>query len=251
MNTYTYIGAEGNLRPEHLALIPKIEAVVGPAVFATAWDLFVETRLIFPGAEGNWEMWGDRNPDGTSRGPIPHSLVVSWAQITLAREIGLPAEEVRTSGISGLGHDAYKRLEIESKDSEGTHRRAKVRLTELFGDEVASLAEMSGHTAMPAVLARLGNTAVQIAFWVDNAVVGTDLKPAAEKCDYLDKASQPDPVTGKVRYTYNAEGIAIYGVPYFTFQRYLACTLEAVLALDLCIQPTTSLVDQLNQWMKE
>lgn len=246
-----HIGAEeGNLRPEHLALIPKIETLVGPEILAKAWELFKETGLIFSNAEGRWEMWGDKNPDGTSRGPIPHSLVVAWAQITLARKLGLSSGEVTTLGIAGLVHDAFKRQEIESKDPEGTHQKARSELVKLFGSEVAALAEMSGHTAMPAVLARLGGVPVQVAFWVDNAVVGTDLQPAASKCDYLDKAALPDQ-TGKVRYPYNGKGVEIYGVPYFTFQRYLACTLEAAIALDLMITPTTSLVAHLTQWMKE
>ncbi|MDP2874159.1 MAG: hypothetical protein Q8N84_02615 [bacterium] len=247
----TYVGAMANLRPEHLALIHKAQAVLGREVTLKAWDLFVKTGLIFPGSGDRWEMWGDKNPDGTSRGPVPHSLVVCWAQITLATKLGLSPEKVIRLGTAGFGHDAFKREEIESGDSEGTHQKAGAELTELFGSEVAALAEMSGHTAMPAVLARLGEVSVQVAFWVDNAVVGTELKPAAAKCDYLDRAAQPDPVTSKVRYQYNNLGVKIYGVPFFTFQRHLACTLEAALALGLGIQPTTTLADRLNQWMKE
>lgn len=212
------------------------------------WDLYQDTGLLYR-EHGGWQMWGDKFAEdhefeGLSKGPIPHSLVVAGAQAVLVEKLQIP-ETQTTVAIAGLVHDTYKRIEIESIDSQGTHDSQREVLTDLYGERIADLAELSGHTAMPAVVENLGDTLTRVVFWTDNAVVGTELQPAAAKCDYLDQAAESG------RYPYNEEGRVIYGVPYFTFQRYLSGTLEASIAMRLRVEPTSELAARVEDWVNE
>lgn len=217
-----------NIYPKEQHYLIELTEELGQNSISKVWQLYQTTGLI----NENGEMWGTKDSMGMSVGPVPHSIIVAMTEITLAKEIGLDDEMAHTLGVVGLVHDAHKRLEIEKKDPEGTQLVANEKLTQLFGVEIAKLATLSGHTAMPAILERFNDIKSLIVFWVDNVVVGNQLTTVKAKCDYLDKMAEPqiDEITGEVkagRYAYNNDGIAIYGTPYFTFQRYLASIIEA------------------------
>ncbi len=205
------------LHPDQQRQLAILSEVLGADVISDIWDLYHSTGLI----NEDGTMWGNRDPEGRSIGPIPHSILVSVAELRLCEELGLGTEMMQTLGIVGLVHDAHKRIEVESKDPEATHGIASGRLSEMFGPEIAELASLSGHTAMPKVLTRFNDVKSLIVFWVDNVVVGREITSVRDKCDYLDR------MAAEGRYSYNDEGIDIYGVPYFTFQRYLATVIEA------------------------
>ncbi len=189
---------------------------LGTEIIQQVWDLYGETGLV--DAEGN--MWGDKDESGMSKGPIPHSIVVAKAALILSKELDLNIEDALILAVTGLTHDAYKRVEIETKNPNESHARSYDHIAKLFGTEVAKLSTLSGHTAMPAVLENFDDIRALIIFWVDNVVVGRNLTTVDAKCDYLDKMAA-------TRYAYNDDGILIYGKPYFTFQRQLATVIEA------------------------
>lgn len=231
------------LRPEHVRLMEALRPIVGGSTMDQVLDLYQEARLV-EAVDGDWRIWGDMDEDGTSRGPIPHSAVVAAAQVCLQEKLGLRKAVLLAT--VGLAHDAHKRQDMESRgDYDASHARSRARLATLFGDDIAKLAELSGHGAMPTVLKRLGDLLTAVVFSVDNMVVGTKIVPAAEKCDMLDAAA----MTG--RYPYNDEGLALYGVPYFTMQRYIAASLEARIATLLNVSPTNRLADHLRGWVVE
>jgi hypothetical protein len=229
------------LRPKHAALLELLGTIVGEHKMGRIFSLYEETGLVE--AWNGWEMWGDRNEDGTSRGPIPHSAVVAAAQFCLQKRLGLRRGVLLTK--VGLVHDAFKRQDIELGDYAASHARSRQRLSELFGEEMANLAELSGHGAMPTVLSQLGDILVSVVFLVDNMVVGTTIVPTADKCEMLDEGFKSG------RYPFNNEGLPTYGVPYFTFQRYLSATLEARVALRLGVTPAMALAERLRLWVVE
>src|SRR3989344_5024413 len=202
----------GNIYPTEQRYLQTLTAELGPDVISEVWQLYQDTGLIGE----NGKMWGTKDKTGMSIGPVPHSIVVAMTEFTIAKEMGLSDESAHTLELAGLVHDAYKRIEIELKNPEAAQQMANTRLIELFGQEIAELATLSGHTAMPAILEKFNDLKSLIAFWVDNVVVGNQLTTVRAKCDYLDKMAAPqiDQITGETnpaRYAYNDDGIAIYG----------------------------------------
>lgn len=249
MDEQLFVGMGGMTEGDQ-RLLWRLVNFLGVPVLQRVWELYQETNLV-EAKNGQWQLWGDRDESkGTYIGPIAHSLVVAQAMRALAEKLGFDDRVVRTLTLAGLVHDAFKRKERESNFPDSIHQAARTRISQLFGQEIADFAELSGHTAMPEVLRRWGNLVVAVAFWVDNAVVGTTISPAAKKCDYLD-------LVAPTRYSYNPEGEAEYGVYYFTFQRYLACVLEAVIVaalnarFGLKIRPTTELATYVGGLVEE
>ncbi|HSX39323.1 MAG TPA: hypothetical protein VLI92_01910 [Candidatus Saccharimonadales bacterium] len=214
-------------------LFGNMSTQVGKNIASRVWTLYQTTNLLYQ-ENSIWTMWGNKRPDGISTGPIPHMAVVAAANAVLGQAL-FKGPQLRAIIIGALVHDAFKRLEIEWRDPEKAHSFARDSITALFGETVANYAELSGHTAMPTVLAYPGRLDIGLTFWVDNVVVGDEIQSVKQKCDYLDRMA----ANGK--YQYNDEGIAIYGVPYFTFQRWLATVIQGQLATKLNVKPIDSL----------
>lgn len=226
----------------HLDLFEGLSGIVGHRTMQKVLALYEEARLVERGG-GEWMIWGDKNTSGTSRGPIPHSAVVAAVGYCLQKKLGLGNADLIVT--ADLVHDAFKRQDMELKDYGVSHTKSRARIEELFGSGVADLAELSGHGAMPTALLNLGDLLTSTVFLVDNLVVGTRIVSAAEKCDMLDAAFMAG------RYPYNNDGVATYGVPFFTFQRYLSVVLEAQVAQRLRVEPTAALATQVKVWVKE
>src|SRR3989344_8156904 len=84
----------------------------GESRITSIWEMYIRNELINP----DGSMWGDKNPDGSSKGPIPHSIVVASVLAVTAKRLGLTAADIETITVAGLVHDAFKRQEIESGD---------------------------------------------------------------------------------------------------------------------------------------
>lgn len=233
-------GIEG-LSSMHKEMFQKVLKILGQENMIKLWELYIETGLI----NKDGSLWGDKNADGTSKGPIPHSLTVALSCYVLAEKLGL-FEKSHTLLLTGLAHDAYKRWEMEKLtklDDIILESSKKIRL--LYGDEVAYLSTISSHSSMAVVVEKLGDTVMEVFYWADNAVVGATLQPVSVKSDYLEASARNG------RYPFNDEGIAYWGVPYFTFQRYLGSVIEASISRKLGIVPTTLLYKQVEKWIAE
>lgn len=241
MSITTRFSGIDEMREEHQRLFLTLAQYVGEENLQKVWQLYISTGLIYKDA-GSWKMWGDKDSEGFSKGPIPHSAVVAATLVAVASKLQLqdPGQLV----LAALLHDAFKRDEIESGDPESSHARASAEISQVYGTDVAELAELSGHNAMPEVLKKLGDYRAVLFFWADNAVVGTKLQKVATKCDYLIEVAP-------TRYPYNKEGQAIYGEDFFDFQRHLAITLEAAIAMKLGKLPTNTLHESVIRWIEE
>ena len=224
--------------------LTRLAEELGQDVIQKVWTLYQRTGLIYQD-QSITKLWGDRT-EGVYTGPVAHMLVVACLQMAVAKALNFNKTKVKLLGVAGLIHDAFKRIEVESKSSSRPHEE-EMWLLATFGEKASELAQLSGHTSMPKVLLNIGETAEAVSFLVDNMVVGTKVQPIAQKMEYLNRVAD-------ARYPYNNDGIALYGVPYFTFQWYLAGALEAWVAMRLGIIPTDTLCEHfntlLNSWLE-
>lgn len=231
----------GCLRADHQALIPGLIEVVGAEAFGKVWRLYQEARLIFF-ADGRWQMWGYvDNIDGTSRGPVPHSLVVARLNVILTKKLGLGREKVVLAALAGGCHDNGKRDERENPlDNVGAHQRARARTEAAFGAGVAELAECAGHSGMELVLLDLGNPLPKIMFLADQMVEGVEVKKVKVKSRRLLEES------AQGKHSYDEGGVTIFGQSYFAMQDSLADSLEAEMSMRFDILPVTDLAAHLT-----
>lgn len=228
------------LRADHQALIPGLIKVVGEEAFGKVWQLYQEAKLIeFIG--GRWQMWGYVDAtSGTSRGPVPHSLVAARIMAIFARQLGLGRGKEVLGCLAGSCHDIGKRDERENLgDNAGAHRRAGAKVEAVFGYEVAQIADCAGHSGMVLVLLHLGDPLFKAMFLADQMVEGVEVRPARVKSDRLLREA----IEGK--HPYNTGGMDTFGRPYFDAQASLADTLEAEMGLLFGLKPVTDLARHL------
>jgi len=173
---------------------------------------------------GNWEVWGNKDNNGNSQ-LLAHMILVASGCAVVSKEMGIDARDVT---LAGMVHDGHKRMDIEVGSDEG-HTASYKRLIDLFGAQVAQIAEYSGHTSMHNVVAELAmpgrDWGKLLFFLIDGIAVHDGFQPVSAKCDYLDSVA----AEGK-KYQYNSDGIKEWGHPFFTFQRYLSETIQAMVA---------------------
>ncbi|HSX39324.1 MAG TPA: hypothetical protein VLI92_01915 [Candidatus Saccharimonadales bacterium] len=242
MNYSNFPGIEG-LAPRHRLLLERLLPSIGADTLKVVWnECWIPGGLILQD-HGSWVFWGNKDEKtGETKGPVPHSLVTAAFHLTLGRLLG---NNVRTMILTGATHDSSKAMDIQTGNYEQSHNWQRELLTRLFGQRIAFLAEMSGHAAIPTVLANIQDPDVRVAAYADGCVMHTDLVLVADRMAYLiEKAKDIVSLDGTTKpglYPYNKDGIALYGVTFFEEQLAMVRILETGLSLQLGVKPTSNL----------